>query len=97
MTMKLLTAVSLLLLLFVNASHAQERGYAGPAELKGLRRIYVQAEGSHLVRIMEKLRKSQTGVEVVDAPGEAELILSFWAEKFADAFLKEYRRANGLK
>lgn len=159
--MKLLSAVTLLLL-FVPASLAQERGYAGPSELKGLTRVYVQAEGPHLARIMEKLRQSKTGVEVVDAPSQAELILSFSAEKlktaagiyaepqdptdnhadrkveivyvnaeygngmayvpssdggrrvffiwdgqkklttkaagqFADAFLKEYRKANGLK
>lgn len=158
--MRTLTAVTLLLF-FVPASLAQERGYAGPAELKGLKRVYVQAEGKPLVQIMEKLRRSNTGVEVVDTPSAAELILSFSAEKlktpaaiyaqpedpldkyadrkvevvyadiergigtayipsadggrrvffiwdgqkkfasagekFADAFLKEYRKANGLK
>jgi hypothetical protein len=160
MTMKTLTAVTLLLL-FVPASLAQERGYAGPAELKGVRRVYVEADEKNRARIVDELRKSKTGVEVVDVRETAELILSFstdkvrtltgveiepeypgvndgylsnrasakysnvehaigsayvpsadggrrvffmWdgkqknaSEKFADAFLKEYRKANGLK
>jgi hypothetical protein len=76
-----LTAAVTLLLLFAPASPAQERGYAGPAELNGKRRVYVEAGGKSRARIVDELRKSRTGVEVVDAPGAAELILSFSAEK----------------
>lgn len=159
--MRLLTAVTLLLL-FVPASLAQERGPADPSELKGLKRVYVDAGDSrkNRERIVEELRKSKVGIEVVDAPESAELILLFstamdraaagvekktdvlgnptdktepkyvdiehgygsayvpaagggrrvlftWngrkkfltspAEKFASAFVKEYKKANGLK
>ena len=151
----------LLLLLCAPAHFAQERSYGSPSELKGLRRVYVDAGASRKSRerIVGELRKSKTGIEVVDAPERAELILLFsadtikaaagmekkpnvlgnypdppepkyvdvdhgygsayvpaagggrrvlftWegskklfaspARKFAGAFLKEYRKANGL-
>lgn len=159
--MSLLTVVTLLLF-FVPASLAQEQGAAGPAELKGLKRVYVDAgaDRKNRARLVEALRKSKIGVEVVDAPEAAELILLYsagtvraaagmekkpnvlgnypdppepryvdvesgygsayvpvagggrrvlftWegrkklfvspAQKFVDAFIKEYRKANGLK
>src|ERR1043166_3776822 len=78
--MRILTAVTLLLL-FVPASLAQERGYAGPTELKGLKRIYVEAGEQYRARLTDELRRSKVGVEVVDAPEAAELILSFSVDK----------------
>ncbi|MET0645404.1 MAG: hypothetical protein ABW208_02220 [Pyrinomonadaceae bacterium] len=154
-------AVTTLLLLCAPAYFAQERVYGGPSELKGLKRIYVDAGASrkNRERIVDELRKSKAGIEVVEAPEAAELILLFaadtikaaagmekkldvlgnptgqtepkyvdidagygsayvpvagggrrvlftWegkkklfaspAQKFASAFLKEYRKANGL-
>src|ERR1044072_2466228 len=83
MVMRILTAVTLLLLLYVPASRAQERGYAGPSELKGLRRVYVDAGEKNRARIAEELRKAKVGIEVVDAPERAELILLFSAEKLS--------------
>jgi hypothetical protein len=84
--MRLLTAVTLLLLL-VPASRAQERGHADPSELKGLKRVYVDAGTSRKNRelIVKELRKSKVGVEVLDAPESAELILLFSTEKIKAA------------
>lgn len=85
--MRLPTAVTLLLLVFAPASRAQERSQGSPSELKGLRRVYVDAGASRKdrARIAEELRRSKVGVEVVDAPGGAELILLFSAEKIKSA------------
>ena len=80
MNMKRLTFVALLLL-FVPASFAQERGYAGPTGLKGLKRVYVEAGEKYRAKIAEELRRSGAGVEVVDAPEAAELVLSFSTDK----------------
>jgi hypothetical protein len=81
--MRLLTAVTLLLLAFAPASRAQERSQGSPSELKGLKRVYVDAGASRKdrERIVGALRKSKVGVEVVDAPEAAELILLFSADK----------------
>lgn len=78
--MRLLTAFTLLLL-FVPAALAQERSDANPSELKGLKRIYVDAGAGRKdrARIVEALRKSKIGVEVLDTPEAAELILLFSA------------------
>ena len=83
--MKLLAAVTLLLLVFAQASRAQERIQGSPSELKGLRRVYVDAGASRKdrARIVGELLKSKVGVEVVDAPERAELILLFSADKVA--------------
>ena len=85
--MRLLTAVTLLLLAFTPASRAQERSQGSPSELKGLRRVYVDAGAGRKdrARIVEELRKSKAGVEVVDAPEAAELILLFSAGKVTAA------------
>lgn len=44
--MRILTAVALLALLPATAYVAQERGHGSPSELKGLRRVYVEAGGN---------------------------------------------------
>jgi hypothetical protein len=90
--MRLLTAVTLLLLVFAPASRAQERIKGSPSELKGLRRVYVDAGASY-------------GSAYVPAPGGGRRVLFTWegrrklfaspAQKFAKAFVKEYRKANG--
>lgn len=55
--------------------------------MKGLKRIYVDAGArrNDRARIVEELRKSKVGVEVVDAPEGAELILLFSADKVTAA------------
>jgi hypothetical protein len=85
--MRLLTAVTLLLLVFAPASRAQERSQGSPSELKGLRRVYVDAGASRKdrARIVEELQRSKVGVEVVDTPEGAELILLFSADKVTAA------------
>lgn len=85
--MRLLMAVTLLLLVFAPVSRAQGRGQGSPSELKGLRRVYVDAGASRKdrARIVEELQRSKVGVEVVDAPEGAELILLFSAEKIKTA------------
>lgn len=85
--MRLLTAVTLLLLVFAPASRAQERGQGSPSELNGLRRVYVDAGTSRKdrARIVEELRRSKVGIEVVDAPEGAELVLLFSADKVTAA------------
>lgn len=83
--MRVLTAVALLSLFVAPASLAQERGYAGPSELKGLKRVYVEAGAKERARIAAELRKSKTGIEVVDAPESAELMLLFTADKIKAA------------
>ncbi|HEX7313112.1 MAG TPA: hypothetical protein VF297_04295 [Pyrinomonadaceae bacterium] len=92
--MRLLTAVTLLLLVFASAARAQERSLGSPSELKGLKRVYVDAGASRKdrARIVEALRKSKTGVEVVDAPEAAELILLFTADKTRAAAGVEQKR-----
>src|SRR5918997_1515715 len=72
---------------FAPASRAQERSQGSPAELKGLRRVYVDAGANRKdrARIVEELRRSKVGVEVVDAPEGAELILLFSAGKVTAA------------
>jgi hypothetical protein len=89
--MRLLTAATLLLLVFAPASRAQERSQGSPSELKGLRRVYVDASASRKdrARIVEELQRSKVGVEVVDAPEEAELILLFSADKVRAAAGRE--------
>ncbi|HWS85591.1 MAG TPA: hypothetical protein VN282_01250 [Pyrinomonadaceae bacterium] len=89
--MRLPAAVTLLLLL-ASASPAQEHVSGSPAELKGLRRIYVDAGAKERGRIVGELRKSKTGVEVVDAPEAAELILVFLADKVRAAAGMEQQR-----
>ena len=83
--MRLLTAVTLLLLVCAPASRAQERSQGSPSELKGLRRVYVDAGRKDRARIVEELQRSKVGVEVVDAPERAELILLFSADKVTAA------------
>ena len=85
--MILLTAVTLLLLVLAPAALAQERSQGSPSELKGLRRVYVDAGASRKdrARIVEELQRSKVGVEVVDAPEGAELILLFSADKVTAA------------
>jgi hypothetical protein len=85
--MRLLTAVTLLLLVFAQASRAQERSQGSPSELKGLRRVYVDAGTGRKdrARIVEELQRSKTGVEVLDGPEGAELILLFSADKVTAA------------
>ncbi len=62
--------------------------------MKGLKRVYVDAGAGlkNRARIVEALRKSKVGVEVVDAPGAAELILLFSAEKVTAAAGMEKKR-----
>jgi hypothetical protein len=92
--MRLLTAVTLLLLVFAPASRAQERSQGSPSELKGLRRVYVDAGASRKdrARIVEELQKSKVGIEIVDAPERAELILLFSADKVTTAAGMEQQR-----
>ena len=92
--MRLLTAVTLLLLVFAPASSAQERSQGSPSELKGIRRVYVDAGASRKdrARIVAELQRSKVGVEVVDAPEGAELILLFSAEKIKAAAGMEEKR-----
>jgi hypothetical protein len=67
--MRLLTTLTLLLLVFAQASRAGAN-QGRPSELKGLRRVYVDAGDSRKdrARIVEELQRSKVGVEVVDAP-----------------------------
>ena len=89
--MRLHAAVTLLFL-FATASPAQERVQGSPAELKGLKRVYVEAGAGERRSIVGELRKSKTGVEVVDAPEAAELILVFSADKVRAAAGMEQQR-----
>ena len=78
--MKLLPALALLLLL-APAGISQERGYAGPSELKGVRRVFVDADQKNRERIVNKLKGSKVGFDVVETRAAAELVLLFSADK----------------
>lgn len=78
--MRLVPAFALLLLL-APAGISQERGYAGPSELKGLRRVFVEADQKNRERIVNELKGSGVGFEVVETPGAAEFVLLFSADK----------------
>lgn len=78
--MRLAPAFALLLLL-APAVISQERGYAGPSELKGVRRVFVDADRKDRERIVDELKGSKVGFEVVETRGAAEFVLLFSAEK----------------
>ncbi|HEV2864526.1 MAG TPA: hypothetical protein VGX48_26235 [Pyrinomonadaceae bacterium] len=80
--MKLLPAFALLLLL-APVGLSQERGYAGPSGLKGVRRVFVDAgaDRKSRERIVNKLKGSKAGFEIVAAREAAEFVLSFSADK----------------
>jgi hypothetical protein len=78
--MKLIPAFALLLLL-APPGLSQERGYAGPSELKGVRRVFVDADGKHRERIVNELKGSGVGFEIVAAREAAEFVLLFSADK----------------
>ncbi|HLM55502.1 MAG TPA: hypothetical protein VK422_05195 [Pyrinomonadaceae bacterium] len=78
--MRLLAAFALLLLL-APAGLSQERGFAGPSELKGVRRVFVDADQKNRERIVNELKETKLGFEVVETPAAAEFVLLFSADK----------------
>ena len=70
-----------LLLLLAPAGLSQERGYAGPSELKGVRRVFVDADPKNRERIINELKGSGAGFEVVETREAAEFVLLFSVDK----------------
>jgi hypothetical protein len=68
-----------LLLLFPVSVNAQTFDYGKPIELRGLKRVFVDAGADTKSRdkITKEIEKAKLGVEMLDSPDTAEVILVF--------------------
>lgn len=80
--MKHLLLASLALLVLAPAVRIQSQEQGSPAELRGLTKIYIdeqmnRKDRERMLKVFEKNARKLPGVEVVDAPGDADVWLLY--------------------
>lgn len=73
----------LLTLMLSTVVFGQDFEYGKPGDLKGLKKVYLDtgADMETRNRIIENLEKAKLGVEILDSPEDAEIVMVFASEK----------------
>lgn len=80
--MKNLPLLIALTALSLASAHAQNVEYGQPSDLKGIQRVFIDTgtDMKNRERIVKEINKSKIGVEILQSPEGAELVLTFGSE-----------------